>query len=199
MKIFRMGLLCTALLTASFAVAQQVDAAFGLGTVISTSGSNVSPSSNYFPQDVGGGVFPGLSADFMLRHRFGVGGEIFWRAGQNSYFGYQPFRPIFWNFNGVWAPQIRTRLGAELVAGIGEESIRYYQPYAICSSFTGCTDYTSQGHLMGAFGGGLRVYVTEHVFVRPEARLYLIHDNFQFSSGHATRVGVSVGYSFGGP
>ena len=52
---------------------------------------------------------------------------------------------------------------------------------------------------MGAFGGGVRVYVTDHIFIRPEVRLYLIHNNFQFSSGHATRAGVSIGYSFGGP
>jgi hypothetical protein len=41
--------------------------------------------------------------------------------------------------------------------------------------------------------------------VRPEARLYLIHGATDqapgqptFSSGHAVRYGISIGYSFGG-
>jgi len=195
-RLLKVWALCVCLMTSMVTAAQQFDAAFGIGTVASTSAASVSTSSNYFPQDVGGGVFPGFSGDLLLKHRYGVEGEIFWRAGQNSYVGSQPFRPIFWDFNGIWAPQVQKHPGIELLAGIGEESVRFYQPFITCG-FT-CTNYTSIGHLMGDLGGGVRLYVTDHVFVRPEARLYLIHNNVEFSSGHATRLGVSIGYSFGG-
>jgi hypothetical protein len=176
------------------ACAQQLDVAFGLGGVSSTSAFNASGS--YFPQSIGGGVFPGFSADYLFHHRMGVEGEIFWRSGQNLYAGYQPFRPIFWDFNGIWAPVVSSRFAPELLAGIGSETVRFYQPYLVCGGF-GCTNYTSESHLMGDFGGGLRLYVTHSIFVRPEARLYLIHNNYLFSSGHATRYGMSIGYSFG--
>jgi hypothetical protein len=52
---------------------------------------------------------------------------------------------------------------------------------------------------MGDFGGGIRLYPVGNFFVRPEARLYLIHGaDDLFSSGHAVRYGISIGYSFGG-
>jgi hypothetical protein len=38
-----------------------------------------------------------------------------------------------------------------------------------------------------------------HLFIRPEARFYVIRNNFEFSGNHATRLGVSIGYSSGGP
>ena len=179
---------CLSVLTA---YGQQIDAAFGVSTVSSTSGA--SASGNYFPQNVGGGAFPGFSADFLLFHHLGAEGEVFWRAGQNSYAGSQPFRPIFIAFNAIWVQPIVSRLAIEALAGLGAESVRFYQPFLNVNF----TNYTSQNHFMGDVGGGVRLYVTPHVFIRPEVRLYLVHDNFQFSSGHATRLGASLGYSFG--
>ena len=34
---------------------------------------------------------------------------------------------------------------------------------------------------MGHFGGGIRYYIYGHFFVRPEAHLYMIHNNQEFS------------------
>jgi hypothetical protein len=44
----------------------------------------------------------------------------------------------------------------------------------------------------------LRLYVKGGVFIRPEARFYLVHNNVEFNSNHSTRYGVTLGYSFGG-
>jgi hypothetical protein len=49
---------------------------------------------------------------------------------------------------------------------------------------------------MGHFAAGLKYNVWGHMFVRPEAHVYLIHNNVEFSSPFATRFGVSIGYSF---
>jgi len=178
--------------------AQQADFAFGLSSVSSTSAANAGV--DYTPQSVGGGVFLGFSGDALIRHNFGVQGEINWRSGQNSYLGVQPFRPIFYDFNAIWVPKLSKRVSAELLAGIGAQSARFYQPFITsCSGFTGtCTNYTSVNHFMGDVGGGLRLYVTDHFFVRPEARLYLVRNNVEFSSGKVGRYGVSIGYTFGG-
>ncbi len=52
---------------------------------------------------------------------------------------------------------------------------------------------------MGHFGAGIKMYPFAHnFFVRPEAHLYLVHDNQEFSSARAVRYGLSVGYTFGG-
>lgn len=192
------------LVVAAFAVfalaahAQQVDAALGFGGVTAPSAANASV--NYSPQSIGGGTFLSFSGDFLLRHHLGVGGELAWRATQNSYAGVAPFRPIFYDFNGVYAPRIGKKTALDLEAGIGAESSRFYRGTTVsCSGFTGsCTDYVSSNHFMGHLAGGIKFYPVSHVFIRPEAHLYLVNNNVEFSGARATRFGVSIGYSFGG-
>ena len=102
------------------AQAQQLDVAFGASGV--TSPNSVS-SLSFSPQLVGGGAFLGFSGDVLLKHQLGVQGEVNWRAKQNLWGGYQPFRPILYDVNGIWAPRFGNRAGAELMGGIGGESV----------------------------------------------------------------------------
>jgi len=192
--------LCIALLSIFFVIgrtahAQQLDAAFGLGTVTAPSASDA--SGNFFPQSVGGGVFPTISGDVLLLHHFGVGGEASWRATKNLSQGFLPFRPIFYDFNAVFAPPLGKKAAAELQAGVGGESIRFYQPFFTCSFFS-CTNFTSSNHLLAHVGGGIKLYTFHNIFVRPEVHYYFIRNNFEFSGNHATRLGVSIGYTFRG-
>jgi hypothetical protein len=169
------------------------DLAFGFGTLEAPSSS--SATNSYSPQTEAGGLYSNFDVDFLLHHSLGVGGEVVWRWRQNLYEGYEPFRPIFYDINGVWAPRFNKKVGAELAAGIGAESIRFYSGTYQCNFIT-CTDYVSSNHLMGHFGGGIKIYVKGNFFVRPEANFYLIHNNNEFSAGYTTRVGASIGYSF---
>ena len=194
------NLACIALLSMFFLVgktahAQHLDAAFGLSAVHGTSASDA--SGNFFPQSVGGGVFPTISADILLLHHFGVGGEVFWRATRNTSQGFQEFRPIFYDFNAVFAPPVGKHAALQMEGGIGGESIRFYQPFVTCSFFS-CTDFTSSNHLLGHLGGGVKLYAPHHIFIRPEVGFYFVRHNFEFSSDHATRLGVSIGYTFAG-
>ena len=174
------------------AQAQQLDVAFGASGV--TSPNSVS-SLSFSPQLVGGGAFLGFSGDVLLKHQLGVQGEVNWRAKQNLWGGYQPFRPILYDVNGIWAPRFGNRAGAELMGGIGGESVRFYTPFVNCS-FTGCTDYQSSNHFLVHVGGGLKFYVTHSFFVRPEIHAYFVHNNFEFTSPNVFREGISIGYTF---
>ncbi len=177
--------------------AQQFDVAVGAGSVTAPSAADA--TGDHSPQSVGGGTFLGFSGDYLFKRNFGIGGEISWRATQNSYAGILPFRPIFFDFNGVYAPPLGKHAAAELQAGIGAESVRFYQNFTVnCSQFTGtCTNYTSSNHFLGHFSAGIRYYVHGNFFIRPEAHLYLVNNNFEFSGARATRFGASIGYSFG--
>ena len=181
-------------LLASSAYGQQFDAAFGAGTTSSSSGTIT--NGLYFPSDKGG-TYPGFSADLLLHHRIGIEGELSWRASQDLYGASQPYRPVFYSFNAIWAPKLSKSLTAELLAGIGGEDVRFYG-ITTCNNFFGCTAYSSSNHFMGDFGGGIRAYIWHNVFVRPEVRLYLINNNLEFSSNTVVRYGGSLGYSFGG-
>ena len=178
------------------ALAQQVDLAFGISTLTAPA-SSISNGLT-FPSEKGG-AYPVFSGDFLLHRRLGLEAEVAWRASQNLYGGFQPYRPVFYAFNAIWAPHIAKPITAELMAGIGGESLRFYTGNVNCSFVLGtCTNYVSSNHFMGDFGGGIRAYFWHNAFIRPEVRLYLVHNNAEFSSGTAARYGVSLGYSFGG-
>ncbi len=179
--------------------AQSGDIAFGVGSVTSPQPSSaIINSGNFFAPSIGGGTYLSVNGDFLLKRNFGVGGEISWRASQNLYQGYQPYRPLFFDAYGIYAPRINKHFGVEALAGIGAESARFYNNYYTCSYFAGCTNYTSSNHFMGVFGGGLKFYPKGNIFIRPEVRLYLVNNNTEFSSNRVVRSGISIGYTFGG-
>jgi len=175
-------------------LAQQFDAAFGLGTVSGPSAS--SAAGNFSPQSIGGGVFPSVSGDFLLLHHFGVQGEVAWRATRGLYGGFQPYRPVLYDFNAIWAPPVGKYVTPEIMGGIGAESIRFYTSTINCN-FVSCTNFVSSNHVLGHFGGGLRFYPRGHFFIRPESHVYIVHNNFEFSGARILRYGASLGYSFG--
>jgi hypothetical protein len=175
--------------------AQQVDVAFGGGS-LSSSGSSFNGTS-LIPGE-GGGAFVGFSGDVLFWRNLGVQGEVNWRGSQGMYGGQIPDRPLFWDFNAIYGRRFTKYLGAEALAGIGGESIRFYQNGYYCDIYGNCTNYVSSNHFMGDVGGGIRLYAYHNFFVRPEVRLYLVHNNMEFSSSHPVRYGVSIGYTFGG-
>jgi hypothetical protein len=178
------------------AQAQEFDAAFGFGTVTSKA-SSFDSSGNFFPS-LSGGLYPSFSGIVLLKHHLGVGGEVAWRAHQNftpTSFGFiQPYRPIFYDFNAVYGRTYK-RFGADVMAGIGGEDLRFYGVLN-CGAVTGCTNYVSSNHFAGHFGADVRIYVWGHLFVRPEAHYYVIHNNQEFNNANASRFAVSIGYSF---
>ena len=172
------------------AEAQKVDVAFGVSTMEAPAANSTGPS-------LTGGTYTGFSGDVLAWHNFGIGGEIFWRASQSvfdSQFGPIPYRPLFLDVNGIYAPKLASHVYLELSAGIGAMDTRQY-----CN---GCgngynTNYSSDKHFMGDFGGGLKIYPMGGFFIRPEAKIYLVANNQLFSSSYSTRVGASIGYTFG--
>ncbi|HEX6502268.1 MAG TPA: hypothetical protein VF011_03400 [Terriglobales bacterium] len=188
---------CVLFLITATAYSQQVDIAIGAGTVSAPS-SNISNVFTQFKQTLSGGNFLTIGGDALIHKSMGVQGEVSWRTSRTNYGGVLPYRPLFWDFNAIYAPRFNKFLGAEVMAGIGAMSARFYTGQTNCSYFGGCTNYVSSNHFMGDFGGGIRLYPIGNFFIRPEARLYLINNNQEFSSGHAVRYGISIGYSFGG-
>jgi hypothetical protein len=192
-KLSLMAVLAVLVLIQGTVHAQQFDVGFGVGTLTAPSASSASGS--HQAVSLTGGAYPVFSADILLKQRFGISGELAWRASQNLYAGFAPYRPLFYDFNGIYAPKLGKHAAAELSGGIGWESLRFYQGFTSCGAFS-CTDFVSSNHFMGHLGAGLRYYFRGHFFVRPEADLYLINNNQEFSSARATRFGVSLGYSF---
>jgi hypothetical protein len=190
--------LCGIFFPASFVQAQQADAMIGFGTIMSSGTSSCTVSSCLIPEK--GGLYPSISADVIFHKRVGFNFEASWKASQGSYGGPggQPFRPILFDFNGIYQPRISKKAGVDLMGGIGWQTTRFYgyQPTSSCVYFGAC--YTSSNHFLVDIGGGLRYYVRGHVFVRPEAHYYHILNNTDvFSNNNVVRVGASIGYTIG--
>jgi hypothetical protein len=183
-----MAFACAALASiSSFAQAQKVDLAFGVSTL-------TAPAANSNGPTLSGGAYPGFSGDVLFWHNLGFGSEIYWRASQSIYPGIPPtpYRPLFLDFNAVYAPKLAPHTYLQLDAGIGAVDTRIY-----CQTcYNGYTNYYSDKHFMGDFGIGLKLYPVHNFFIRPEAKVYLIDNNQLFSSSYATRVGASIGYTF---
>ena len=180
------------------AQAQEFHAAFGFGTVTAPSASSNANAS--FPS-LSGGLYPSFSGNVILWHHIGFGGDVAWRARQAIYSGtqgnfgiVQPYRPIFYDFNGVYSRTYK-KFGGDVMAGIGGEDLRFYGVLN-CGSFTGCTNYVSSNHFAGHFGADVRYYFWGHAFIRPEAHYYVIRNNQEFNDANASRFAISIGYSF---
>jgi hypothetical protein len=178
------------------AFGQQMDLAIGFSTVRSAAVSNSQSLQLFPPVSLTGGLYPSVSGDFAFRKNFAVGGEISWRGGQGNYDLSQPYRPIFWDFDGMYIPKLGPHAQAEFSAGIGAESTRFYTNYLNCG-FTSCTNYQTSTHFMGQFGAGLKMYAKGGLFVRPEVHVYAVKNNFEYTSPYVVRYGASIGYTFG--
>lgn len=193
--------LASTLMFAAALQAQEFDGAFGFGTVKAPAANNGFPSQS-------GGLYINFSGNFLflMHHHLGFGGEAAPRFRQAPYFtsfGTLGYRPIFYDFNAVYgATSVKRKIGGDIMAGIGGQDNRFYTGSYNCNGFTGCTNYQSANHFAWHFGADLRYYVYGHVFIRPEAHYYVIHNSgdFQgaqiFNNGNASRFAVSIGYSF---
>jgi len=202
--VFVLSLACAFLAAFSnTAQAQKIDIAFGVSTIDAPGASDANNSSNHVPQSLTGGAYPGVSGDVTFWHNLGIGAEVFWRGTQSD--NYLPaqfgnglnFRPVFYNFNAVYSAKIAPHVAVELVGGIGALDTHFYA-CNICTGGGGggSSLISSSNHFDADFGGGIKLYAHSGFFVRPEARFYLINNNVDYSSNHAARVGVSVGYTF---
>jgi hypothetical protein len=200
-KLAFLAVVFACFLFTNVAFAQQGDAMIGFGTVMApgNSGCTFNSSVGYATCPETGGLFTNVSADVIFHRRMGIGFDADWRTSQGAYGGSggQPYRPILFDFNGVYQPRLSKKVGADLFAGIGWQSTRFYSGNYTCS-FVSCINYSSSNHFLVDIGGGLRYYVWNHVFVRPEAHYYYIHNNdVDFSTNNILRVGASIGYTIG--
>jgi hypothetical protein len=198
-KLSILGSLFAVLFFARLGFAQQGDAMFGGGTLLSSSqtGCSLLVLSNCFLSEKGG-FYPSVSADVIFRKRIGFNFETAWRGSEGSYYG-QPYRPIITDFNAMYQPKLGKKTGLDLMGGIGLQSTRFYgyTNTTSCIYYGAC--YTSNHNFLVDVGGGIRYYVWGHFFVRPEAHYYYIVNNTDiFSSNNVFRVGASIGYTIGG-
>jgi hypothetical protein len=182
----------------------EVDVSVGLGSAQDRSnGQSIDPlgTGTLSPTGAINGLFLKIGGDVMFKPSFGAGFETSFRPSQGSYAGLGD-RPLFYDFNGIYKPALKSkRIVPELSAGVGGMNLKFYESQQLCNSLTGCSTnnayLTSANHFQVHLGAGIRFYMTDHIFVRPEVDAHWVNNLSQFGSNWVPEYGMSIGYTLG--
>ena len=153
-------------------------------------------SVGFLPPAEKGGTYPTFSAQYVLENHLGISAEGLFRYHQGSYEDFQPYRPVFYDVNGLYTNRLAPKTHGDFMAGIGGETLIFYTSGG-CPFPSGCHAYVNATHLLLHAGVGIRYYFLREFFVRPEAHYYFIPNNYEFHSNNVLRVGATIGYTFG--
>jgi hypothetical protein len=147
------------------------------------------------------GFFMGFGGDVMLSKHIGFGGEASLQPRKQDYAGLQS-RQIFYDVNGIFAPVNQKKVILRLEGGIGGATTSFSITQSSCVGTAVCQTQSqavgSAKHFQIHAGVGVQIYVSEHVFIRPQFDLHYV-PNFtnQFGSNVAPGAMVFIGYSMG--
>jgi hypothetical protein len=184
----------------ALAQAQRLDAYFGMGTArVGSTNQAVDLLGTGDPNftTAMGGVFGTVGGGFMFKPSLGFGAEVNFRFAQGDYANAR-YRPIFYDFNGIWAPSIGTKhVMPEFQGGLGAVSLRFYGATQYYDYNTGrYTNFAgSINHFQLHAGAGLRIYIKENVFLRPTIDYHWVRNLNEFNSNGVARFGLAVGFS----
>lgn len=197
------------LVSARPARAQGVNAYFGMGSATAIpSPIPLTLAGTPFVRQHMGGLFGLFGADFLVTSHLGFGGEYVFRFAQADYvpdIGLKD-RPAFYDFNAILQPWTGSkRVVPVFQAGLGGAKVNYYVNQQSCSVLTGCSSSStlvdSSNHFQFHFSGGVRWYLRENIFLRPQVDVRWVH-NFNdasaptFGRNWVPQYAVSIGYSF---
>ena len=200
------------LFSMSFAYAQSaVDVNLGFGTFHDkAAGGGIDANTGATCTTTGGtclltpalsGFFMGFGGDIMLNKHVGFGGEASLQPKKQDYAGFQS-RQIFYDVNGIYAPVNQKKVMVRLEGGIGGATTSFSYTASSCVGTAVCQTQSqavgSAKHFQIHAGLGVQLYVTEHIFIRPQFDLHYV-PNFtnQFGSSMAPGAMVFIGYSLG--
>lgn len=148
-----------------------------------------------------GNFFLGFGMDIMFNKRFGAGFQANIQPARSGY-GPLQYRQTFYDVNGIYAPIDRKRVVLQLLGGIGGSRTAFSVNQSGCIGTAVCSSQTvpvgNANHFLIHTGAGVQVFLTSHVFVRPQFDFYYVPGfTDQFGSNSVPGASVWVGYNFG--
>jgi len=163
------------------------------------------------------GFFLGFGMDAMLWKHLGIGGEFMGTPARSNYGSpcspsvdevCLQYRQEFYDFNAILAPVNTKRMTFEVQGGIGGAHTGFAANEAgsCVGAAIACTGaqaqpYVSANHFQIHVGVGLSIFITEHIFIRPQFDLHYVPGfggpSNEFNSNLVPAGTVWVGYNFG--
>jgi hypothetical protein len=147
------------------------------------------------------GFFLGFGGDLMLYKHFGVGFQASLQPSRESY-GPLSSRQTFYDVNAIYAPIATKRASLDLEGGIGGARTSFAYTESGCVGTAVCTSSTepvgAANHFDVHVGVGVQIFLTDHIFIRPEFDLHYVPGlTNQFGSDAVPEGMLWLGYNFG--
>lgn len=147
-----------------------------------------------------GGFFLGFGGDVMLWKHFGIGASADVQPKRSNY-GPLLYRQAFYDVNGIFRPVSTKRVALQLEGGIGGAHTGFAINQSGCVGTAVCSSSIqpvgSSNHFDIHAGIGVSLYITEHIFIRPQFDIHYAHGlTDQFNSNLVPAGMVWLGYSF---
>jgi opacity protein-like surface antigen len=144
-----------------------------------------------------GGFSMGFAGDYMFRPHFGLGFEGIFQPTQQTYNPFT-FRQTFYDFNGIYAPINTKRVALKIEGGAGGARTSVYVPISSGGIAGNASElYNEDNHFAVHAGVGVQIYVTEHIFIRPQFDYRYVPGFTNQFTDNVTGGSVWIGYSFG--
>jgi hypothetical protein len=159
------------------------------------------------------GATIGLGGDLMLWKKFGVGAEVAFQPAKQTFVNLNASaaaagvnslsvtsRMTLIDVNGIFEPVNTKKVGVKLEGGIGDANLKFYES-ASSSSVLGSQNssqyFGSANHFQVHGGLGVEIYLTDHIFIRPQFDVHYVRNLTQFGSNLVTSEMVWLGYNWG--
>jgi hypothetical protein len=111
-------------------------------------------------------------------------------------------RTTFYDFNGIYQPVKTDKAVLQILAGFGGANMKTYINQSSSGSLLGGSSSSSQyagssNHLNLHGGVGVKIYLNDHVYLRPEFDVHYVPNMAQFGSKLVTQEMVWIGYTIG--
>ena len=155
-----------------------------------------------------GGVFMSIGGDAILWKNLGFGMEVSFQPAKGQFidipsYGPLDYRQTFYDFNGVYEPVHRKRVSLQLQAGVGGAKTSFSITQSSCvgsACVSQAQPVVNSNHFQVHAGVGVSLFVTEHIFIRPQFDIHYVPNltgQPGFGSDLVTAGTVWVGYNFG--
>jgi outer membrane protein with beta-barrel domain len=154
------------------------------------------------------GFFMGFGGDAILWKNLGFGGEVSFQPAKTQFisvpdYGPLDYRQTFYDLNAVYEPVHSKRVSLQLQGGVGGARTGLSITSSTCVG-TACASQAepvvNSNHFQVHAGIGVSLFVTEHIFIRPQFDIHFVPNLTSqpgFGSNLVTAGMVWVGYNFG--
>jgi hypothetical protein len=159
------------------------------------------------------GATIGIGGDVMLWKKFGIGAEVGFQPAKQTYVNLNASaaasglnslavqsRMTLFDFNGIYQPVSTKRAVLKLEGGIGGANLKFYESgssSSVLGNQNSSQYLASTNHFQVHGGVGVEIYLTDHIFVRPQFDVHYVRNLTQFGSNLVKTEMVWLGYNWG--